>query len=144
MAGFLQSLLFLFMVLLSLFLILIILLQRGKGGGLVGAFGGMGGNSAFGARTSDVFMRITVVAAIIWFIACIGGRHILGMKSASLRDGMEKKDVSVAAAPVEAASTETAPVETAPVAPAETVPAETAPAETAPAETAPVETAPAE
>ncbi len=102
MAGFLQSLLFLFMVLLSLFLILIILLQRGKGGGLVGAFGGMGGNSAFGAKTGDVFMRITVVAAIIWFVACIGGRHILGMKSgSSLQD-----EVGVAAA--------TAPAEPAP------------------------------
>lgn len=131
MVGFLQSLLFLFMVLLSLFLILIILLQRGKGGGLVGAFGGMGGNSAFGAKTSDVFMRITVVAAIIWFVACMGGRHILGMKSgSSLQDkvGVE----AAAAAPAETApATDAAPVETAP---AETAPAaDAAPAETAPA-----------
>ena len=126
MAGFLQSLLFLFMVLLSLFLILIILLQRGKGGGLVGAFGGMGGNSAFGAKTGDVFMRITVVAAIIWFVACIGGRHILGMKSgSSLQDAVGVE--AAATAPVEAApATEVAPVETAP---AETAPAETAPTE---------------
>lgn len=112
MAAFLQSLLFLFMVLLSLFLILIILLQRGKGGGLVGAFGGMGGNSAFGAKTGDVFMRITVVAAIIWFVACIGGRHILAMKSGSaLQD-----QVGVAAAPVETApaTDATATAETAP------------------------------
>ena len=127
MAGFLQSLLFLFMVLLSLFLILIILLQRGKGGGLVGAFGGMGGNSAFGAKTSDVFMRITVVAAIIWFVACMGGRHILGMKSgSSLQDkvGVE----AAAAAPAETApATDAAPAETAPT--ADAAPAETAPTE---------------
>lgn len=114
MAAFLQSLLFLFMVLLSLFLILIILLQRGKGGGLVGAFGGMGGNSAFGAKTGDVFMRITVVAAIIWFVACIGGRHILGMKSgSSLQDmvGVEAAATAPAEATpaTDAASTETAP-----------------------------------
>jgi len=108
MAGFLQSLLFVFMVLLSLFLILIILLQRGKGGGLVGAFGGMGGNSAFGAKTGDVFTKITVVAAIIWFVACIGGRHILGMKSgSSLLDDVGKR---AATAPAEATpATEAAP-----------------------------------
>lgn len=81
MAVFLQALLFVFMVLLSLFLILIILLQRGKGGGLVGAFGGAGGSSAFGAKTSDVFLKITVWAAVIWFVACFGGRYILAMKS---------------------------------------------------------------
>ena len=36
-------------VILTLFLIVLILIQRGKGGGLAGAFGGMGGSSAFGA-----------------------------------------------------------------------------------------------
>lgn len=119
MVGFLQSLLFLFMILLSLFLILIILLQRGKGGGLVGAFGGMGGNSAFGAKTGDVFMRITVVAAIIWFLACIGGRHILNMQAGSLADKL--------AAPA-ATATAPAPAEAAPA--ATEVPATDAPAAT--------------
>ena len=95
MAGFLQVLLYIFMVLLSLFLILIILLQRGKGGGLVGAFGGMGGNSAFGARTSDVFMKITVVAAIIWFVVCVGGRYILKMDS-GVMSGVSEKVVATA------------------------------------------------
>lgn len=139
MAAFLQSLLFLFMVLLSLFLILIILLQRGKGGGLVGAFGGMGGNSAFGAKTGDVFMRITVVAAIIWFVACIGGRHILGMKSGSALS--DQVGVATAAAPADAAPTDATPAETTPAtdaAPADATPAETAPAtDAAPAETTP-------
>lgn len=129
MAGFLQSLLFVFMVLLSLFLILIILLQRGKGGGLVGAFGGMGGNSAFGAKTGDVFMKITVVAAIIWFVACIGGRHILNMKSGSslLNDVGKKAAVATEVAPATEAAT---PAETAPATDA-AASAETAPAEKA-------------
>jgi preprotein translocase subunit SecG len=35
-------------ILTSLFLIFLILIQRGKGGGLAGAFGGVGGSSAFG------------------------------------------------------------------------------------------------
>ena len=45
------------------FLMLVILVQRGRGGGLSGAFGGMGGSSAFGAKTGDVFTWITVVVA---------------------------------------------------------------------------------
>ncbi|MGL4593633.1 MAG: preprotein translocase subunit SecG [Thermoguttaceae bacterium] len=52
-------------------MILLILVQRGKGGGLAGAFGGMGGQSAFGARAGDTFTRITVFVAIFWFVLCI-------------------------------------------------------------------------
>ena len=63
---------------LSVFLILLILVQRGRGGGLVGAFGGSGGQSAFGARAGDVFTRVTVVVVCIWIIACI--LLLLGMR----------------------------------------------------------------
>ena len=52
--------------LLGLFLILIILIQRGKGGGLAGAFGGLGGSSPFGSRAGDTFTRITIYCACIW------------------------------------------------------------------------------
>ena len=51
-------------VLSSLFLICMILIQRGKGGGLAGAFGGVGGSSAFGTKAGDIFTRITMVVAI--------------------------------------------------------------------------------
>ena len=54
------------------FLILLILIQRGKGGGLAGAFGGLGGQSAFGTKAGDTFMRITIVCAVFWFLLCIG------------------------------------------------------------------------
>lgn len=50
----------------GLFLIGIVLLQRGKGGGLAGAFGGMGGSSAFGSRAGDQFTRVTLIVALIW------------------------------------------------------------------------------
>ena len=50
-------------ILVSLFLICLILIQRGKGGGLAGAFGGVGGSSAFGTKAGDTFTRITVVTA---------------------------------------------------------------------------------
>lgn len=55
---------------LSLFIIGVILLQRGKGGGLTGALGGMGGQSAFGVKAGDLFTRITAVAVLLWIFVC--------------------------------------------------------------------------
>jgi preprotein translocase subunit SecG len=63
---------------LALFLILLVLVQRGRGGGLSGAFGGMGGQSAFGTKAGDTFTRITVVAATIWIVLCIIAAKYLG------------------------------------------------------------------
>ena len=59
-----------FLFLLSVFIIAIILLQRGKGGGLTGALGGLGGQSAFGVKAGDIFTRITAVAVLIWIFTC--------------------------------------------------------------------------
>lgn len=53
---------------LGLFLILLVLIQRGKGGGLAGAFGGAGGSSAFGSRAGDTFTRITIGVAAAWIL----------------------------------------------------------------------------
>ena len=50
----------------SIFLIFIVLLQRGRGGGLAGAFGATGGQSAFGTKAGDVFTRITIGVAVVW------------------------------------------------------------------------------
>jgi preprotein translocase subunit SecG len=55
-------------LLISVFLILLILIQRGKGGGLAGAFGGVGGSSAFGSRAGDLFTRVTLGVAAVWII----------------------------------------------------------------------------
>jgi preprotein translocase subunit SecG len=55
-------------LLLSLFLILLVLIQRGKGGGLAGAFGGVGGSSAFGSRAGDLFTKITIGVAAVWLV----------------------------------------------------------------------------
>lgn len=55
------------LVITSIFLIGLVLIQRGRGGGLAGAFGGMGGSSAFGAKAGDVFTRVTMWTAIVWF-----------------------------------------------------------------------------
>jgi preprotein translocase subunit SecG len=53
---------------LGLLLILTILIQRGKGGGLIGAFGGAGGSSPFGSKAGDTFTRITITMAGIWVL----------------------------------------------------------------------------
>ncbi len=55
-------------LLVSLFMILLVLIQRGKGGGLAGAFGGVGGSSAFGSRAGDLFTRITIIVAAVWIL----------------------------------------------------------------------------
>jgi len=52
-------------------LILIVLLQKGKGGGLGAAFGGMG-SSAFGTRTGDVFTWVTIVLTGLFLLLAIG------------------------------------------------------------------------
>ena len=59
------------LLLTAIFLIVLVLIQRGKGGGLAGAFGGMGGQSAFGTKAGDLFTRITMVVAGIWIVLCI-------------------------------------------------------------------------
>lgn len=65
---FVKFLIHLSLILSALFLILIVMLQRGKGGGLAGALGGMGGQSAFGAKAGDLFTRITIGVAAFWII----------------------------------------------------------------------------
>ena len=83
----------------GLFLIGLILLQRGRGGGLAGAFGGMGGQSAFGTKAGDVFTRITIGVATAWIVLCAGS--VVALHQAST--GRFKSD--------EAAVKKTAPVD---------------------------------
>lgn len=77
MATFVSTLL----MLAGIFMILLILVQRGRGGGLAGAFGGMGGQSAFGTKAGDVFTKITVAVAVVWVI--LAGISIRMMDAAS-------------------------------------------------------------
>ena len=63
--------------LLGAFLILLVLIQRGKGGGLIGALGGAGGSSPFGSRAGDQFTRLTIYLALIWlFLTMVQVRAI--------------------------------------------------------------------
>ena len=69
--AFLNGLLMILLILLGLFLILLVLIQRGKGGGLAGAFGGMGGQSAFGTKAGDLFTWITYGVSTCWLLLCL-------------------------------------------------------------------------
>lgn len=59
----LHGILAFFFAVIALLLIIVILLQRGKGVGLAGAFGGTGGHTAFGTKTGDFLTWVTVVGA---------------------------------------------------------------------------------
>lgn len=78
LATFFSALLGWLMAFLSLFLILLVLIQRGRGGGLTGALGGPGGQSAFGSKAGDTFTVITVVVASVWGFTCAFAMWSLG------------------------------------------------------------------
>ena len=63
-----SSILNLLVLIVAVLLIFLVLIQRGKGGGLAGAFGGAGGSSAFGSRAGDLFTRVTIVLAGVWVL----------------------------------------------------------------------------
>lgn len=67
------------LLLTALFMIMLILIQRGRGGGLAGAFGGMGGQSAFGTKAGDVFTKVTIGVATFWILLCIVTIKFAGM-----------------------------------------------------------------
>ena len=70
----------------SALLILVVLLQRGRGGGLAGAFGGLGGQSAFGTKAGDVFTKITIGLVTAWvLLAGISG--VLARKDSAKFNG---------------------------------------------------------
>lgn len=70
----------------AVMLILLVLIQRGRGGGLAGAFGGMGGQSAFGTKAGDTFTRITIGLAVVWLILSVSAVKFLGYSSGAFGD----------------------------------------------------------
>jgi len=77
----LQLLLLFSLVVVAIFLILVVLVQRGRGGGLTGALGGMGGQSAFGTKAGDTFTKITIWTAVVWILLCVVAVKYLGTKN---------------------------------------------------------------
>ena len=52
-------------------LILLVLIQKGRGGGLAGAFGGAGGNTAFGSKTGDVLTWATSILFGVFLLLAV-------------------------------------------------------------------------
>ena len=95
-------------------LIGIIMLQKGRGGGLSGAFGGAGGHSAFGSKTGDVFTYITIVLAVLYLGAAVANNYVfreltLTAPGAAVTDGA---DADADSASGDAGSTDAADTET--------------------------------
>ncbi|NLE38626.1 MAG: preprotein translocase subunit SecG [Pirellulaceae bacterium] len=105
---------YVFMVLLlltALFMILIILVQRGKGGGLAGAFGGAGGQSAFGTKAGDLFTKITIGVATFWIILCILSVIFLTRESRMSGTGAGSTGAAGQTAPADPDTTDTPPLD---------------------------------
>ncbi len=66
-----ENVLLVLFLLVAVLLMLLVLIQKGRGGGLAGAFGGPGGHSAFGTKTADVFVKATAVLGAIFFLLSI-------------------------------------------------------------------------
>ena len=116
------------LVVTSLFLILLVLIQRGRGGGLAGAFGGMGGQSAFGTKAGDVFTKITVGVATFWILLCVLSINVLGRQQSLLSGSLgsaapEAVGPSAGAQPGAPAAGQPAAQPDAPPAPPATTPA---------------------
>ena len=104
MSGFFFYATMIAFVLISLFMILLVLVQKGRGGGLAAAFGGMGGNTAFGSKTGDVLTWTTAVVFGIFVVLAV----VLNLLA-------EQRNRGATAAPAAAAAT-VAPAEAAPAA----------------------------
>lgn len=84
------------LLLTAIFLITLVLIQRGRGGGLAGAFGGLGGQSAFGTKAGDMFTKITIAVATFWILLCA-----LTVKFANTADNKFDRALGSQAAPLE-------------------------------------------
>ena len=72
--GFILGLITVLFVIICLFMILVILIQKPRGGGLTGAFGGAGGSasSVFGAKTGDVLTWFTCICFVLFILLAMG------------------------------------------------------------------------
>ena len=64
------------LILVSLLLIGLILLQKNRGSGLSGAFGGVGGYSAFGTKTGDFLTWVTVGLTGLFLVLAVIGNFV--------------------------------------------------------------------
>jgi preprotein translocase subunit SecG len=105
----------------AVILVLLVLIQRGRGGGLAGAFGGPGGHSAFGTKTADVFIKATAVLGAIFFILAVVTALVMRYQQSALWSAEEPAPAEAPAEPgTGPGETPAAPPAETPAAPAET------------------------
>lgn len=85
--------LFAFFILCAIF-VLLILIQKGRGGGISSAFGGAGGNTAFGSKTGDVLTWATSIVFAVFLLMCVALNFLATEVNAS-----QTKDVNQQVAP---------------------------------------------
>lgn len=66
-------------ILVSFGIIGLILIQRGRSGGLVEALGGV--ESIFGTKTSSLFVKLTVILAVMFFLTSISLAYLYRVKA---------------------------------------------------------------
>ena len=60
----------------AVILVLLVLIQKGRGGGLAGAFGGAGANSLMGTKTGDFLTWVTIGLVVLFlFLAVIMAKY---------------------------------------------------------------------
>lgn len=75
-ASFGRILLTISFVAVSVLLIGLVLLQKNRGAGLSGAFGGVGGHTAFGTKTGDFLTWVTVSLTALFLLLSIAGNYV--------------------------------------------------------------------
>jgi len=96
-----------------LFMILLILIQKGRGGGLASAFGGAGGNTAFGSKTGDVLTWATSIVFGIFLLLAVALNLFAEAQNRAEKEPKETKE----AAPIEVPVNPEAPAATRPTIP---------------------------
>ena len=100
-------------------LVLLVLIQKGRGGGLAGAFGGAGANSLMGTKTGDFLTWVTIGLVVLFlFLAVIMAKYYKPAASTGLEAPMAPGSQTTPAMPTTPQDTETAePIETIPAQP---------------------------
>jgi preprotein translocase subunit SecG len=77
----------------SVLLIGLVLLQKNRGSGLSGAFGGVGGHSAFGTKTGDFLTWLTVGLTVLFLLLNVVGNYAFEPDDISARSTPNQAEV---------------------------------------------------
>ena len=109
------------LVTIAVILVLLVLIQKGRGGGLASAFGGVGGHTAFGSKTGDVLTWATSVVFGVFLILSIVTGVVFDRVNLAARPGgagTTAAQTSNEGVPTDASNETSTPATPAPVAPA--------------------------